>query len=78
MLHIMNNVFIERGRIWKAAGEGVGTMMERPRLHRGRLRHQEDVLAVHVAELKTDLSTCKDARVAAKLARWFLYVSYHD
>lgn len=43
--------------------------MERQRLHRGRLKHQEDVLAVHVAELKADLSTCKDARGAAKLAR---------
>ena len=39
------------------------------RRHRGRLKHQEDLLAVHVAELKADLSSCKDARVAAKLAK---------
>ncbi|CAI8011769.1 hypothetical protein GBAR_LOCUS7550, partial [Geodia barretti] len=40
--------------------------MERRR--RGRLRHQEEALAAHVAELKTDLSACKDSRAAAKLA----------
>lgn len=65
----MNNDSLKGGGSEKAAGRGGGTAMERPRLHRGRLRHQEDVLAVHVAELKTDLSTCKDTRVAAKLAR---------
>jgi hypothetical protein len=40
--------------------------MERRR--RGRLRHQEEALVAHVAELKTDLSACKDSRAAAKLA----------
>ena len=39
------------------------------RRHKGRLKHQEDLLAAHVEELKADLSSCKDARVAAKLAR---------
>ena len=39
------------------------------RSSRGRLRQQEDVLAAHVAELKADLSGCKDARAAALLAR---------
>ena len=41
--------------------------MERRR--RGRLRHQEEALVAHVAELKTDLSAYKDSRAAAKLAR---------
>ena len=37
---------------------------------RARVRHQEDVLAAHLAELKADLSACKDARTATKLARY--------
>ena len=50
--------------------------MERRR--RGRLRHQEEALAAHVAELKTDLSSCKDTRTAAKLARSAVHTAAHS
>ena len=54
------------GRIWSPAALPCKKMERR---RRGRLRHQEEALAAHVAELKTDLSACKDSRAAAKLAR---------
>ena len=47
------------------------------RSSRGRLRQQEDVLAAHVAELKADLSGCKDARAAALLARSATHTHTH-
>ena len=54
-----------------ARGTAVQRISDRrmERRQRGRLKHQEDVLAAHVVELKADLSACRDARAAAKLAR---------
>ena len=44
--------------------------MEKQR--RQRLKHQEEVIASVVAELKADVSMCKDPHAAAKLARYLV------
>lgn len=51
------------------------------RRKRARMRHQEEVLAAHLAELKVDLGS-KDAHAAAKLGRlvmsWAAESCYHE